>query len=365
MRWPRQAVVFLTHRNSERIYRHFTRLKHELRHTMPVFLCLHRPRPDLPDPPFRPDIVVSVEDGAAALPVRHAEMQRANTGYMSFNDLACMPALLSPRLAEFDHCWLIEYDVDFSGDWKTFFEWAAASKADLIGFDFSLRPHSLAWVHWKRFAVPETVSPQAAMRGLFCLARFSRRFLEAYQAELRDPAWAGMTEALYPTVARHRGLSIATYGSLDSCPGVLSIGDEYSDRADLVRKRLFNSRPIQGNSYFHEAPEEFTRRNYLFHPIKVDHASISSSMSPAQMVTTVGQPTRPAASGHVEVAISPAHPMMHALAALALGLRSDMRDFEQRPLTRSEIDQCNGIIAELSEQRLDLIPHVGPAQIDK
>jgi hypothetical protein len=173
-----------------------------------------------------------------------------------------------------------------------------------------------------------------------------------------------MTEALYPTVARHRGLSIATYGSLDSCPGVLSIGDEYSDRADFVRKSLFNSRPIQGNSYFHEAPEEFTRRNYLFHPIKIDHA-VGSRTSAARGIEAVGLPRRPAAAGHVEVAISPVHPVMHALAALALGLRYDMRDFEQRPLTRSEIDQCSRIIAELSGQRLDSIPHVDPAQIDK
>jgi GT2 family glycosyltransferase len=271
-RQPKQAVVFLTHRDSERINRHFERLRRDLRDVMPVFFCQHRPDPEASAPLFDPDITISLADGARLLPRRYAEwMTPGRSKFAAYTDLALIPAMLHPQLETFEHIWIIEYDVDFTGDWRTFFDWAARSSADLIGFDFATRTYSLDWMHWAAFSAPTRVPPEKCMRGLFSLARFSKRFLNIYREEVRDPSWKGHTEGLFPTIALHHGLPVATFGSVNSCFEAPSIAAEASRPPfDFADKRNFNADPVQGHSYFQETPAAFGSMNRLYHPIKVE-----------------------------------------------------------------------------------------------
>ena len=268
---PKQAVIFLTHHASRRVYGHFERLRRDLLGVMPTYLAFHRPQAGAADPPFVPDITISAADAASMFPTRYNAMIRQQEDYFLFIDLAYLPAFAHPMFSEFDFLWMIEEDVDFSGDWGELFEGAAASTADLIGSHFARRSQSSAWMHWSTFSSPVSVSPEVVTRGLFPLVRFSRRFLETYQRAVSDPAWVGNFEALYPTVAAHHGLNIATLTPVEPGSGVPSLkGSHTPDKSDVGDIFTFNSGATVSDSYFHETPENFPQKNRLYHPVKVE-----------------------------------------------------------------------------------------------
>src|SRR3982074_455224 len=122
-----QGIVFLTHVESERIFRHFQRLRVETKGLLSPLYCVHDPIQllafskrifDAIKLPFRhhiqpPDLRVDVKSGAQLLPNRFAQMRCRDGWYnYGFSDLACMPALLSERLRGCEYVWLIEHDVD-------------------------------------------------------------------------------------------------------------------------------------------------------------------------------------------------------------------------------------------------------------
>ncbi len=84
---PNQALVFLTHHGSRRIYRHFERLRHDLRDVMPAYLALHRPEEGTAEPLFVPDLTISAADAASAFPIRYDAMIRQRGDFFHFNDL--------------------------------------------------------------------------------------------------------------------------------------------------------------------------------------------------------------------------------------------------------------------------------------
>src|ERR1700689_2268967 len=123
-----QAIVFLTHVETERVYLHFERLRQETKGLLSPILCIHDPvrsigkrilkrihgNGAIPAPYLR----VDVKSGARLLPTRFAQMQRLRRWYNTgFTDLAYMPALLSDQMREYNYIWLMENDVDYAGNW--------------------------------------------------------------------------------------------------------------------------------------------------------------------------------------------------------------------------------------------------------
>jgi hypothetical protein len=319
-----QAIVFLTHIESERIFRHFRRLQRETKNLLSAILCIHNPVPslgqrmmstiwhrgDIPSP----YITVDARAGARLLPNRFAQMKLYGRWYnRGFPDLAYMPALLDQRLREYEYVWLMENDVDYAGNWGAFFGDTVENDADLLATYIYPRYQNRDWLHWSWFDAPPEVQFFHHTSSFNAIIRFSRRMLLTYTEAVRDDRWQGHTEALWPTIARHNGLTVCDLGGAGPfCPeawrdkhyhnplvarwnhlepgrgdlpnleeppfwlsrnidSLLKAGSGEINGADrnLVDEVTFIcGPPIVQSAYFHEDPTGFLERDVLYHPVK-------------------------------------------------------------------------------------------------
>jgi hypothetical protein len=256
----RQALVFLTHIESIRILGHYERLKRETRGLLDTFLCVHETAPRGAVLRIMPaDIRISEPVGAQYSPIRFAQMLRWGSAY-TFIDLVFMPVLSSERLQDYSHVWIIEYDVDYAGDWSHFFADAVRSRADFLATTIFARSDSEGWRWWRDFRAPKEVALANHARCFAPIARFSRRMLARYHACVADGAWAGHYEALFPTIALHAGFAVEDLGR----------GTHYTNTPDdwTLSPGTFIFRPAVAAQYFHENPVSFATPNLLYHPVK-------------------------------------------------------------------------------------------------
>ena len=168
-----------------------------------------------------------------------------------------------------DHTWVMEFDVDYSGDWRTLFERFAANDADLLTTTLLPLADDPDWYFMDTALAPACVDPACRTRSFNPLMRMSRRFMEAYVAEVRDPGWQGHCEYLFPTIALHRGLKIEDMGGEGPfCPPERR-GALYSNtplHPHLI-PGTFVYRPWRLD-YFTERPQDFPKADWLYHPVK-------------------------------------------------------------------------------------------------
>jgi hypothetical protein len=261
----RQAIVFLTHVESIRVLNHYERLKHETRDLLDTFLCVHEvPSRGLAPRVFPADFRVSTQATVQYAPRRYEQMLRSyeSASYFGHIDLIFMPALRSERLRSYPHVWLIEYDVDYAGDWSSFFAETMRSNADYMATTIVARADSKNWVWWRTFRPPPGVDLAHQARSFAPIARFSQRMLERYQVSVRDGMWSGNYEALCPTIAAHAGFTIEDFGP----------GRRYTNTPHerSLSPGTFVWRPPVGDMYYHENQSGFSERGLLYHPIKAN-----------------------------------------------------------------------------------------------
>ncbi len=272
---PRDCAVFLTHLWSPAVAGHYARLKREAGAVLDVFLAFQPASEDMAVPPdMYPDIVVGMDQGAAVLPQRHAEYGAAHReapwGYV---DLVWCAAFLDPKLASYDRFWLVEYDVDFSGDWEDFFAEAASYGGDILATRVRRRSDDPRYGHLPYFSMPEGAISDPVI-ALFPISRLSRRLLEVYQEELSVRDWQGHFEIVLPSVAASRGLSIEEIGGDGPFTPPERRNRHYRGPFDMMStyETTFNYRPVQSFHYFGEAPQNFREPDQLYHPVKTDQS---------------------------------------------------------------------------------------------
>jgi hypothetical protein len=265
-----QAIVFLTHIESQEINNHFDRLKAQTSHLADVYLCFHRP---IDRGVAVGDFLVTAADEQSFV-FRYAEkLRNGGTIWPGFSDLAYMPALSGARLAGYSHIWLLEYDVDYSGRWDAFFAPLSESGADLIGTTFYPRDQCSDWMWWKSLRTPVGVASSHHVRSFLPIVRFSRRMIDCYVHAIQSGEWSGHTEALYPTIALHNGMTIEDMGGNGPYTPQKWRGKNYVNtpamNGDLV-PGTFTPRPPTQTAYFYAAPETYPLLGYLYHPVKSD-----------------------------------------------------------------------------------------------
>ena len=268
----KQAVVFVTHTQNSEIGRHFARLQSEVAGLVDVFVCLDASDPTQPcEPNFPVDFRIAREDAARVLPRRYQESRERTGGLLNggYTDLAYWPALMDDRLASYKYLWILEYDVDYSGDWRDFFTRTMPSSADLLGTTIFPRTQSKDWVFWESFRSPPEVPFEAQLRSFIPIARFSRRMLEVYTDAVSDSRWGGHTEALFPTIAHFNQLRVEDLGGEGPfCPPEWRSKNYVNTPLDAkLSPGTFVYRPAT-HSYYHDTPQEFSRRDFLYHPVK-------------------------------------------------------------------------------------------------
>lgn len=79
------------------------------------------------------DIVIRDDDCARAVPYRYRDhVGRGPIARSGYVDMVWIAILLDPRLGAYGRLWILEYDVDFSGNWARFFKAAADYGGDLV-----------------------------------------------------------------------------------------------------------------------------------------------------------------------------------------------------------------------------------------
>lgn len=253
-----QAVIFLSHIYSTRIRDHFDRLKRETSGIVDCFFCLHRPNGAHEGDNV--DFIITEKDEAALLPERFGYRKKKGLalGSYGFLDVVFLEAIR--RAPGYEHYYMMEFDVDYSGDWKEFFEINAARTADFMGSHIHWRRDNMDWIHWNNhFSVP--VHSDKHLMAQIVLMRMSLRMVNAYKAALESGDYIGNVEALAPIVALDHGLSIEDFGANFEFTPEQWRGKNYDPE-------YFHYRPIVGEWYWHERPQEFPVLGMLYHPIK-------------------------------------------------------------------------------------------------
>jgi hypothetical protein len=263
----KQCVLFLTHKWSPELAMHYARLKAEAGAVLDVFLIFQTNDPNLPRRlAVGPDYVLTDDDIAAQFP--HRFHQYAPNWHFPALDMAWMTVFLSAKFAAYAHCWVVEYDVDFSGSWSRFFAPATGYEGDLLGT--SIRPLSELprWPNRKDFSQP-TSTATAPIVGFFPILRASRDFIETYRREVSDPEWNGHFEVLLPSVAVACGFWVAEIGGHGPFTPPERRGLHYlSPEQSSGARATFCFRPARSLHYFVQSRRGFSHPDFLYHPIK-------------------------------------------------------------------------------------------------
>ncbi len=313
----KQALIFLSHTISGRIFRHFRRIQEETDGQLFALFCLHTPYTTLGTRIEKaishfwmptPRVVIDARSSERLMPRRYRDMHRLGRWYnKGFTDLAYLPAMIGNQLRQYEYIWLVENDVDYAGNWHELFSGTADNNADLLTTYVYPRVQNRNWYHWSWFEAPKVPFDQH-ISSFNAIARFSRRLLSVYLEAVEYENWQGHTEALWPTIARHNGLTICDLGGNGPfCPkrwqnkfyynppvegwdnhepgrGDMPdlsprpfwlLGPEQNgmsvtdDTIGAINKITYICAPNVSQRFFHESPSQFCQRNVLYHPVKI------------------------------------------------------------------------------------------------
>lgn len=261
------AIIWLTHVEDDQIFKAFERLEREARDKFPVYGIYSSGVTSAPSrhPRIR---TLCNEDLRAAIPTRAHGLRPAGDIVSGFVDLLHFAAV--DAVPDHDYYWLIEYDVDFSGNWLSFFNDFVDSRADVLGTTLFPKKMDVNWWHWRSFEAPYALSKRKCIRGFFPILRLSRKMIELYRRAV--PAWAGHYEALYPTIASQSGLFVEDIGGdgpftpFHRCHRYY--WNTYGD--GNLSPGCFRYRPPVSNCYYGERASNFSHVDVLWHPIKTD-----------------------------------------------------------------------------------------------
>ena len=259
----RDCATFVTHIWTPEVAEHYARLQREAGPVLDVFLVYQQGAEEQTLPQgMQPDLVVRMADSAQHFPLRYEEfLERPNPwGYV---DLVWLTAFLSPRLAAYERFWLVEYDVDFSGDWAKFFGAAATYAGDLL--TTRIRPLSAdPTFHFAPIYRQPASAPADPLLVFMPISRVSRRLLDHYRLTLLQPGWHGHFEMILPSM-------VAEIGGHDAQAPAERRGLHYDGTfAELQSMKTTHAyRPPRGFRYYGAAPHRFRQPDRIYHPIKV------------------------------------------------------------------------------------------------
>lgn len=206
----REAVIYYTHFSSSAVRRELARLRDELGSRYDIFAAGY----------CRTSRALDGIDCVSALPYSASDLKSLPypcktarfdpESYLGNADLVPMRFFLDHP--DYDHYWIIEYDVRFSGSWTKLFEDLSSSKADLLCTTLQAWADNPDWAHWGTLITgTEEVALQRRVKGFMPFCRLSRRFMQTSDARYRA-GWAGHSEVIWPTVAALSDMLIEDIG---------------------------------------------------------------------------------------------------------------------------------------------------------
>jgi hypothetical protein len=204
------AILFRTHLDSPLIRREVARLVTELGGRYDIFVVGYCREPDALAGIAGAPVLAYTQAQIDALPYpgKTAQLRETHIGQQE------LPALKFFREQPgYDHYWIVEYDVRFSGPWAELFTPLAASAADLLATTVQTYPHNPDWYHWDNFYPPaEAIPRQQRLKAFLPFCRLSHAAMDVLHAAY-SAGWAGHSEVLVPTLAWRAGLKVEDIGS--------------------------------------------------------------------------------------------------------------------------------------------------------
>ena len=174
------------------------------------------------------------------------------------------PLLFFWKQFEYVNYWVVEYDVEFSGNWSDFFNHFKNNHEDLLASHLTRFHLNPTWQWWGSLHPPRSLSKamkakQADLpKGFFPLYRISERALRVVDTAHRQK-WRGHFEVLLPTVLEENGLAAGDFNSYGTfyTNGSIEPNDGTSPHSSLRWRPEID-------------PQEFKRISTpcIFHPVK-------------------------------------------------------------------------------------------------
>jgi hypothetical protein len=163
----------------------------------------------------------------------------------------------------YQHYWLIEYDVRFSGEWRHFFEPFLNNDADFLACHIRRYKDEPGWCWW-RWHHPEKQIPLShCLRSFNPIYRISRPALTHLHHCLND-GWCAHFELLMPTLLFHAGFRLADFGGTGEFVPLAYENKFYID-SPPDEYGLLNSGTMRSQPPFTKPGPE---QNKLHHPVK-------------------------------------------------------------------------------------------------
>lgn len=259
------AILFLTHHWDPVHARRFDRIKQE---TLALGECFLLFQSSLPSPVL--DESYTPTETARSLHVFDPASLPSRLGYGYLTRKGIVPGCTHFPLLDFarEHSyeayWIIENDVEFSGNWGDLIAACSEDRADLVAAHVMPYKNDPGWIWWQYLASPlhRPLNPDKLLRAFFPVYRISRTGLQQID-RMHRAGWRGHYEALLPTLLNAAGMTIADFQQF----GEFYLGtrqDPPHALADLEQLSTLRWRP-------QVTFEEFARRfaeNVIFHPVK-------------------------------------------------------------------------------------------------
>ena len=209
----RTAVLLQTHYLSRSLLRMFANMSAAMPNA-DSFILMHLP-PDRPKPrelarlPHHFVTTPEIRDPAYVHKTRGPDWRIWRGGH---TDLIALHFF--SKHPDYDYYWFIEYDVRFSGDWRTFFAGFQHSDADFLSTSIRRASNDPNWMHWPTLHPPEGMNqpPKDAMLCSFMpIYRISARGFRVIDQAYRE-GWTGHCEASWPTILYRAGCRLEDIG---------------------------------------------------------------------------------------------------------------------------------------------------------
>jgi hypothetical protein len=159
----------------------------------------------------------------------------------------------------YNYYWIIEGDVRFSGNWRTFFDAFSTFDDDFLASHVGNYYTDPSWYWWSHLWHPGRRIPLGCrIRSFNPIYRISRRALQ-YLHKSQCQGWCGHFEVLIPTLLDRGGFKLGDFGGTG--PFVAAGGENRFYTEHTLRHRpIF---PVIGE-----------RKNTLYHPVKTVHEDL-------------------------------------------------------------------------------------------
>ncbi len=164
---------------------------------------------------------------------------------------------------DYAHYWLIEYDVRFSGSWRSFFEFWSEDASDLLACHLRRYSEEPAWRWWPLRHPRLRIPPPERLRSFSPIYRISNAALAHLDHRQRE-GWCGHTEVVMPTLLFQGGFQLRDFGGQGGFVRSEDRGRFYAEGPNHPRGYL-----RQGTMRWRPAfSEAGSSADKLYHPVK-------------------------------------------------------------------------------------------------